>query len=144
MKPIYPSALRIADTGTIKGRGVYAMQSFLKGELVEESPVLLVNTPVSDLPTELKTVLFNWGRLCKNDSKTHALALGYGSLFNHENPANLRYTPDQENQTMRFFAVREIAAGEELTINYNADGGGPEWADNNWFKRMGIAPLETE
>lgn len=140
MKPVYPSALRIDDTGTPKGRGVFAVQGFFKGELVEESPVVLLPGPFKDLPPELKSMVFDWANLTAS-GKGQALALGYGSLFNHNNPANLRYSPDPQNGTMRFYAVREIAPGEELTINYNAGGGVAEWTDDNWFQRMGITPL---
>lgn len=55
----------------------------------------------------------------------HAVALGYGSLFNHDNPASLRYEADPGNLSLRFIATRDIAAGEELTINYNAPQGKP-------------------
>ncbi len=41
-------------------------------------------------------------------------------------------------------ATRDIAAGEELTVNYNAHGGGAEWSDNAWFERMGVEPLADE
>jgi hypothetical protein len=140
MKPVYPSALRIDDTGTPKGRGVFAVQGFFKGELVEESPVILLEGPFKELPPELKKMVFNWGELT-GSGKAQALALGYGSLFNHDNPANLRYSPNPENLTMRFYAVREITPGEELSINYNAGGGVAEWNDDNWFQRMGIVPL---
>jgi len=143
MKPVYPSGLRIDDTGTPKGRGVYAVVGFFKGELVEESPVVLLEGPYQTFPPELKTLVFNWGKLT-GSGKAQALALGYGSLFNHDNPANLRYSPDPENLTMRFYAVREILPGEELTINYNAVGGLAEWHDDNWFERMGIKPIFSD
>lgn len=62
-------------------------------------------------------------------------------MYNHNNPANLRYEADKENSFLRFIAVKPIAQGEELTVNYNAYGGGAQWHDDNWFDRMKIKPL---
>jgi uncharacterized protein len=69
---------------------------------------------------------------------TQALALGYGSLYNHSNPSNMRYETDGESLSIRFITVREIEADEELTINYNADGGAAASEDEWWFEEKGI------
>jgi len=84
----------------------------------------------------VRRILFNWGVLA-NTASNHCLALGYGSLYNHGNPANMRYEGDAEAKLLRFVAIRAIAAGEELTVNYSAEGGGHESAENDWFARMG-------
>ncbi len=56
----------------------------------------------------------------------------------------MRYQADAADISPHFIAVRPIAAGEELTVNYNAHGGGGEWNDDAWFKRMGVEPFEEE
>lgn len=63
-----------------------------------------------------------------------AVALGYGSLYNHANPANLRYSADLDGEALRFVAARAIRSGEELTINYNDAGGDVVSSDDNWFR----------
>jgi hypothetical protein len=88
----------------------------------------------------MKTLVFDWAVLAGVPG-THALALGYGSMYNSDNPANLRYEADRQRLLLRFVAVRDIAEGEELTVNYNAIGGGATWHDNNWFDRMKIKPV---
>lgn len=53
------------------------------------------------------------------------LALGYGSLYNHRIFANATWTrvaPD----LLDIHAHRDIAAGEEITINYHGTPGDPE------------------
>jgi hypothetical protein len=45
----------------------------------------------------------------------------------------MRYDAIREGALLRFVAVRDIAVDEELTVNYNAFGGGHKWHDNNWF-----------
>jgi hypothetical protein len=47
-----------------------------------------------------------------------ALALGFGSLYNHSYKPNARYD-DAPSQVKEFRALRDIKAGEEITINYN-------------------------
>ena len=50
--------------------------------------------------------------------KDVALALGYGSLYNHSYSPNARYD-DAGRQIKEFRALRDIHPGEEITINYN-------------------------
>lgn len=137
---IVPAHAFIQETGTRKGKGVFAARPFAAGDTVEICPVVCFVDGSNDLPLELRRVIFNWGHLTGNPG-TQGFALGYGSMYNHSNPANLRYQADAASITLHFIAVRPIAAGEELTVNYNAHGGGPEWSDNAWFERMGVEPL---
>ena len=51
---------------------------------------------------------------------TVALALGYGSLYNHSYRPNARYD-DIGQLTKIFTALRDIPPGEEITVNYNGD-----------------------
>jgi hypothetical protein len=96
---------------------------------------------VNELPPRIKTMVFNWGNLTKTQPSS-ALALGYGSLYNHANPASLTYEAVLENQSMRYIATRDIKKGEELTINYNAGGGNNVSNKDNWFDQRGIELLE--
>lgn len=137
---IFPASVYVADTGTPKGRGIFAAKPFGTGETIEVAPVVVFALGSTKLPTPIKRLIFQWGHLI-GDPGPQALALGYGSLYNHNNPANMRYQADAASQTMHFIAVRDITQGEELTINYNAHGGGAEWHDDAWFQRMGVAPI---
>jgi hypothetical protein len=151
---VVPPAVYVADTGTAKGRGVFAARSFAAGEVVEIAPVVIVAAPVTTTTVrpppnvkvdvrfvrEFKVLVFSWAHLAKVPN-TCALALGYGSLYNSANPANMRYEADASESIIRFIAVRDIRADEELTINYNAEGGGAEWKDQNWFTHMEVTAL---
>ena len=136
----FPPQSSVRDTHTPKGRGVFVERFVRAGELVETAPVILLHVPYQTLPEEIKSYVFNWGKLCGIGS-ANALALGYGSLFNHDNPANLRYEADPANLALRFIATRDITTGEELTINYNAPHGTDENNSANWFDRMNIKPI---
>ncbi len=100
-----------------KGRGVFATRPFRAGEEIERVPVLVMPADVLALGPDsspLPDYCFVWG------VQTVALALGYGSLYNHSFDPNARYD-DIGRQTKVFTAIRDIAAGEEITVNYNGD-----------------------
>lgn len=64
--------------------------------------------------SDLGKYVFVW------DEEHIAIALGYGSLYNHSYAPNARYV-DDDPCVKRYFALRDIMAGEEITINYNAE-----------------------
>jgi hypothetical protein len=106
-----------------KGRGVFARRPIGKGEVFETCPVLII--PAGSLGTDatgLGSYVFEWGK------DRLALAMGYGSLYNHSYRPNARY--DDVRQGKAFSALRNIETGEEITVNYNGDPG-----DNTevWF-----------
>jgi SET domain-containing protein len=141
MKSLY-ARVELRDTGTPKGRGVFALQPFRKGEVIEVCPVVIFETPAEALPEVIDRLMFDWGVLA-NKPRTDALALGYGSLYNDDNPANMRYEAIPSEAVLRFIAVRDIAADEELTINYSARGGGATWHDDNWFDHQKVIPVRS-
>lgn len=96
-----------------KGRGVFALRDIAEGEVIEKVPLLVV-TWDDIAESELSDYAFVYG------VKKCAIALGYGSLYNHSFKPNARYD-DVGRKTKVFSAVREIAAGEEITVNYNGD-----------------------
>ena len=65
--------------------------------------------------TRLEHYYFEWGHDCQQA----AIALGYGSLYNHSYTPNARYVFRESEECLEFIALREIQAGEEITINYN-------------------------
>lgn len=100
-----------------KGRGVFAVRPIRGGEEIERVPVLVL--PAGEIEDSgegagLAGFCFLWGR------GTLALALGYGSLYNHSYRPNARYD-DVGRMTKIFSALRDIAAGEEITVNYNGE-----------------------
>jgi len=98
-----------------KGRGVFAVQPIAEGTTFERVPVIVM--PAEEIidaadHSVMADYVFDWGK------GTVALALGYGSLYNHSYAPNARY--DDEGQRAKIFtALRDIAVGEEITVNYN-------------------------
>src|SRR3954466_2785574 len=73
---------------------------------------------------------FAWGK------GTGALALGYGSVYNHSYRPNARYD-DVGPQTKEFTALRDIEPGEEIVVNYN---GNPRSRTAVWFDVIETSP----
>lgn len=116
------------------GRGVFAEQDIPKDTIVERAHVIYISE--DQIPHLEKTTFDNycffWDR--SNPEKTLALALGYGSLYNHSYAPNAIFNCNFEKQTIDFIAYREIKQGEEICINYNGD---PESQEPLWFPTCG-------
>lgn len=139
---------RASSEGTVvrsagaKGLGVFATRAFAENELVEEAYVVLGDLGCSS--DQFGNYVFNWSALRgkgSSDLYQAALALGNGTLYNSANPSNMRFEVSVEEQMLRFVAVRAIQAGEELTINYSSNGGGPTSEGDSWFDETGIPVL---
>ncbi|MCX6204062.1 MAG: SET domain-containing protein-lysine N-methyltransferase [Bacteroidetes bacterium] len=103
-----------------RGRGVFTTQAIASGTTIEIAPVLVFD-PTQRLKLEetlLYDYIFEWGE----DEKSAIIALGYVSIYNHAIKANCRYDMDYEFETITIITIKDIEAGEELFINYNADG----------------------
>lgn len=100
-----------------KGRGVFARCLIREGDVIERVPVVVLDADElrnSEGWSGLASYCFLW------DTGRYALALGYGSLYNHSYQPNARYD-DAGRMTKVFTALRDIAPGEEITVNYNGD-----------------------
>ena len=122
-----------------KGRGVFARRLIYDGEVIERVPVLVLpdgeSRSASGL-TPMSDYCFDWG------GGTVAVALGYGSLYNHSYQPNARYD-DEKGQIKVFVAIRDISLGEEIVVNYNGEPGDQSPV---WFKVMEskTSPKEPE
>ncbi|HEY7977511.1 MAG TPA: SET domain-containing protein-lysine N-methyltransferase [Rhizomicrobium sp.] len=103
-----------------KGRGIIAKAPIAAGELIERSPVLPIGSAESECPG-LNDYSFAWGEDVEGfePGKECAVGLGYLSLYNHSDTSNVSLTRHYEENEMSIHALRDIAAGEELTINYD-------------------------
>lgn len=107
----------------IKGRGVFTKESLERNTLVEISPILLFNAEEYE----------NHGKHTVLDHYTYywqggfALALGLGSMFNHDSKPNVGFIRDIPNKLIRYVTLRPIEAGEELCISY----GNHLWFEDN-------------
>ncbi|CAN5139816.1 SET domain-containing protein-lysine N-methyltransferase [soil metagenome] len=133
----------VRATGTVMGRGVFAARRIACGEVIEVCPVLQIRSFNTRLMSELHKVVFDWEALAGVEGFS-AIAFGYGSLYNHANPANARYRATPDAAGLLITAAADIEMAAEITINYNATAGEPQSADDIWFVATGVIPFEPE
>ena len=124
------SVLPICIKDTEKyGRGIYATRDIKTGELIEVSPVLI--SCKDEWKYLKKTALFDYCFTWGENYEQTAVALGYGSLFNHSYTPNTTFINNIPNLSIDFYAINDIKDGEEITINYNEnpDDKSPLWFD---------------
>jgi SET domain-containing protein len=111
--------LKIAATEE-KGRGVFSQKRIEKHAIIEIAPVIVMTNEDRTYldQTLLHDYIFEWK---PNGKDMCCMALGYVPVYNHSHSSNCEYFMDYDEQTITIKAVRDIAAGEELTINYNGD-----------------------
>lgn len=104
-----------------RGRGVFAGVPIEEGESIERCYVIVI--PEEQLQHLGNTILheyfFQWG----GTRDAGAIALGYGSLYNHSNEPNAMYVRKIEEGILEFVALRDIRAGEEITVSYHGGFG---------------------
>lgn len=100
-----------------KGRGVFARRAIPEGAVIEHVPALLfpanlveggIHSPVMDRYLFIR------------DDDYFQVPMGFGCIYNHSFDPNAVYE-DGPGPSMIFTARRDIAAGEEVCINYNGD-----------------------
>lgn len=96
-----------------KGIGVYAKTSLRNGEVVEIAPLLLVDSDAMAVDN-LNDYIFTVNK----EKDIYAIALGYGSLYNHDEKPNADWHIDIENEQLRIVAIEDIQEGQEVTVSY--------------------------
>ena len=119
--------LYIAPAGE-RGRGVFTAEAIPSGTVIEIAPVIPM--AAADRAMIDQTLLHDYIFVWEAPPATCCMALGYVPVYNHAYASNCEYEMDYNADTIGIRTVRNIEAGEELTINYNG-----EWNDEKpvWF-----------
>lgn len=106
-----------------KGRGVFATRDLAEGEILDEAHVLLITADdaLRLEATALGQHYFHWSGEEDDERWQGAVALGVASLVNHAAAANAGVWPDHERKLLVLEALRPIAAGEEILIDYEVE-----------------------
>lgn len=110
LKPLKGIEVRTGIPG--KGRGVFATQSFGVDELIELSPVILLNA--DDATMVQMTNLSNYTFAV--DDNQSAIALGYASLYNHSKNPNAEFAVAGNAIVIK--SLRKIKKDQEITLDY--------------------------
>lgn len=121
--------LYIMET-SFKGKGVFTSETIHEGDIIEVCHIIKI--PTAELPIIHKTVLHDYYFLWGEDLEEAVIALGFGSLYNHDVWSNADFILDLENDTIDIVAIKDIQAGEEITLNYQGEAGDetPLWFDH--------------
>ncbi len=96
-------------------QGVFAARDITKGEILERSPVIPI--PAEEWGLVSQTVLRFYAYAWGDTHSDAAIALGWGSLFRSTpGEPSAHYENHLEDWVIEFFAARDIARGEEITV----------------------------
>lgn len=101
----------------------FAARTIAKGEIIEVCPVIpiaLRQCRALDA-TILRDNAFSWS----DEKFPAAVALGFGSLYNHSATPNAKPRINQRKRTIAFTAIREIRCGEQIFFDYRWDADTP-------------------
>lgn len=99
-----------------KGRGLFANEMIFTGEVIHVAELIVI--PKKDVKLIEKTILDHY--VYEYDKDQLCIALGFGSLFNHDKKANIDYSFEEVDgrYVLVYTANKLIDVGEEFTIDY--------------------------
>ena len=127
----------IANMAINRAASVFKILDFSQQkDIVKELPTsktaeLLNELPADDRKKAEETLLYNYIFEWGEGHEMGAVGLGYISIYNHSYKPNCSYQMDFESELMTITAIHDIAIGEELFINYNAE---PDNQSPIWFE----------
>nr|MDO8110499.1 SET domain-containing protein-lysine N-methyltransferase [Candidatus Sigynarchaeota archaeon] len=116
-----------------KGRGVVAKKAIKKGTVLDIAHCVLLSQKEYDIveKTIIYDYLFDWETMVNGDrtAKTSAIAMSPCEFCNHSYKPNAEYSLSYKDLTITFTTIKNIKAGEEITVNYNGriDDRSPLW-----------------
>lgn len=123
-EPHRPTKLAVRRS-PLHGWGVFATARIAAYELLEESPYFVV--PKRELRKTPACETYSY--YLQDDASL--IGLGLAGLYNHSATPNASHEIDQINKLMRHYALRDIAPGEELTIDYGQENASHFWKEDN-------------
>lgn len=98
------------------GWGVFSNAPIQQYEILEESPIIIVNPDELSNPYNLQ----RYFAALKDGAVS--IGLGYAVLYNHSENENVAWYIDGVNLIQVYYALRDIETGEELCSNYGPSG----------------------
>lgn len=106
----------------ISGYGVFAIEDIKAGDLIEECPVVILDTTFTqNTDWVLNRYCFTWVANNEIDHKnghSMAMVLGNGMVYNHGDIPNSYFIQDSYLKVYRLYALSDIKIGEEITWYY--------------------------
>ncbi len=99
------------------GRGVFADADIKIGEVIERCPIIEI--PQDDLASLGESILVTYFYFFGKKKERLLVALGFGSLYNHQYVPNATYKIKPKKKIIEFISLKNIKKDEEITVNYN-------------------------
>lgn len=121
--PFIDSRLFMGWTESL-GHCVFAKELIKEQTFVEIAPAVIFNSS-DKIDHNLMNYVVAWeGQL--------AVVLGWAMLYNHSDDNNCAFSMNYHDRLMAVVAVKDIEAGQQLTVNYGPD----------WFVSRGLQKLK--
>ena len=120
--PFIDSRLRVGWIDGL-GHGIFTTADIEKNTFVEVSPVVICQTEAMKDPSLSKYVIL-W-------SDNVAMGLGWTMIYNHSDENCCEFSCNRHNGLMAILTIRDIKAGEQLTVNY-----GPYWFSSRGMEKL--------
>ena len=129
---VYISESRILNAG----RGVFAKCDIKKNEIIERCPIIEV--PKHDTSNLNESILVTYFFYFGRSKEQLAIALGFGSIYNHTDKPNATFKIKQREEVIDFVALTDIKKDDEITFNYrnhgNSKNKSPLWFETDQAK----------
>jgi SET domain-containing protein len=103
-----------------KGRGVFALRDFKKGEILEVAPVIPVaKRNLVESGEAPDGYLLQWDS--ETEDEEYCMPLGYVMMYNHSGEPNIWIECDTGEYKMSVIALRDIKKDEELCWDYSCE-----------------------
>lgn len=114
------------------GRGVFAKVGIKQGEIIEICPIIKV--PKNDLSKLNESFLVTYFIYFGKNKEQIALALGFGSIYNHSNKPNAVFKIKLKEELIEFVALSNVKKDNEITFNYNGSDNKKVHKNPLWFE----------
>lgn len=96
---------------------MFATSGIIKRETIEKCPIIEI--PTAELNFLEKSILVTYIYFFGKKKEKSLLALGFGSIYNHNYDPNAFYKINPNEKLIEFIALKDIKKGQEITVNYN-------------------------
>eukprot|EP00746_Dinoflagellata_sp_MGD_P136951 gnl/MRDRNA2_/MRDRNA2_70789_c0_seq1.p1 gnl/MRDRNA2_/MRDRNA2_70789_c0~~gnl/MRDRNA2_/MRDRNA2_70789_c0_seq1.p1 ORF type:complete len:679 (-),score=118.06 gnl/MRDRNA2_/MRDRNA2_70789_c0_seq1:209-2245(-) len=122
--PVEANDGRTGCTGHIRhgqshlhGLGVFAMRNYNEGDLIESCPTLELDEAGAEA-----LISYRWGvEGTGAEDQRRFCPLGFGGLYNHQEPPHAMGKLDLKRCVLEIRAVRQVLMGEEILVTYGKD-----------------------
>ena len=131
----------VVKKSEVEGLGVFATEDIPIHSVIEAAPYLsFAPSLLQDYFDFYETAHLLKHYVFSGPGGTHAVALGYGSLYNHDPMPNAfwRWRDEPGNEAILFYAKRDIKKGEEIFIRYGVDSSRLLFMDSKEKQRIAI------